>query len=195
MPTGYTASIKDGVSFKEFASQCARAFGALVELRDEPLSSKLPDEIKVSDYYLRQIRDTTAELEALENIPLKDAEEKAQTEYKAAIAHNKEYAESKKDLKKKYNAMLKDACAWTPPSKDHQGLKDFMIEQLKESIRVDCSDYAPNEPILLTGEQWLYKKQQSLKKSLNYHIAEYGKEQTRTAERNEWIRQLKESLE
>jgi hypothetical protein len=195
MPTGYTAIIKDGVSFKEFASQCARAFGALVEFREEPLSSKLPDEIEASDYYPRKIRETTAELETLGNISLKDAEENARTEHETTLKHNREYAESKRDLKEKYNAMLKKVCAWTPPSKDHQGLQEFMIEQLKESIRFDCSDYVPEELVLLTGKQWLYEKQQSLKKSLNYYIAEYGKEQTRTAERNEWIRQLKASLE
>lgn len=36
MPTGYTADIKDGIDFKTYAMNCARAFGACVMLRDEP---------------------------------------------------------------------------------------------------------------------------------------------------------------
>ncbi|KKK60691.1 hypothetical protein LCGC14_3021870, partial [marine sediment metagenome] len=30
MPTGYTACIKDGISFEKFVMQCARAMGACV---------------------------------------------------------------------------------------------------------------------------------------------------------------------
>ena len=34
MPTGYTADIKDGIDFKTYAMNCARAFGARVMLRE-----------------------------------------------------------------------------------------------------------------------------------------------------------------
>ena len=36
MPTGYTDKIKDGITFKEYAMGCARAFGALITMRDNP---------------------------------------------------------------------------------------------------------------------------------------------------------------
>jgi len=37
MPTGYTADLNDGkqVTFQEFTMKCARAFGALIEMRDD----------------------------------------------------------------------------------------------------------------------------------------------------------------
>lgn len=37
MPTGYTASVQEGkvTEFRDFAMECARAFGALVMMRDE----------------------------------------------------------------------------------------------------------------------------------------------------------------
>lgn len=38
MPTGYTDAIKDGISFNQFILSCARAFGALITMRDEPSS-------------------------------------------------------------------------------------------------------------------------------------------------------------
>jgi hypothetical protein len=53
MPTGYTAAIKDGISFEKFVWDCARGMGALVMMRDEPLQpysaretvlANLPDE-------------------------------------------------------------------------------------------------------------------------------------------------------
>lgn len=38
MPTGYTADIKDGITFRDFALRCARAFGATIMQRDEDIS-------------------------------------------------------------------------------------------------------------------------------------------------------------
>ena len=53
MPTGYTAGVQDGSikTFKDYASLCARAFTALIELRDEPFTPRLPDEIKSNTTY------------------------------------------------------------------------------------------------------------------------------------------------
>ena len=52
MPTGYTDRIYRGVetSFRTFMLECARGFGALVHLRDEP-GAPIPDVIPPSDYY------------------------------------------------------------------------------------------------------------------------------------------------
>lgn len=44
MPTGYTAAIKYGITFKEFALDCARNFGACISMRDEPRETPIPDE-------------------------------------------------------------------------------------------------------------------------------------------------------
>ena len=41
MATGYTHAIEKGISFETFALTCARAFGACINLRDEP-GSTLP---------------------------------------------------------------------------------------------------------------------------------------------------------
>lgn len=50
MPTGYTADIKDGISFETYAMNCARAFGACVSLRDKPSGGKvIPDAFEPSD--------------------------------------------------------------------------------------------------------------------------------------------------
>ena len=43
MPTGYTAYVQDGVitEFADFAMKCARAFGALIDMRDESLDAEI----------------------------------------------------------------------------------------------------------------------------------------------------------
>lgn len=55
MPTGYTWDIKDEITFEQFIMNCARAFGALVEMRDEPRDKKIPDELKPSDYHNKEL--------------------------------------------------------------------------------------------------------------------------------------------
>jgi hypothetical protein len=46
MPTGYTAPIADGMTFEQFALGCARAFGALVTMRDEPSDAPIPERLE-----------------------------------------------------------------------------------------------------------------------------------------------------
>jgi hypothetical protein len=60
MPTGYTADIKNGISFKTFAMNCARAFGACVTLRDEPGGGdKIPEAFEASTYHAQQVEKAT----------------------------------------------------------------------------------------------------------------------------------------
>src|SRR5688572_13460567 len=56
MPTGYTAGILSGEtkSFKQFAIDCMRAFGATIHMRDEPMDK--PYEPRTpSEYYSKRI--------------------------------------------------------------------------------------------------------------------------------------------
>ena len=65
MPTGYTAGVATGEikDFKTYALQCARAFGACIMLRDEPMSDEIP-EFKPSDHYEKSLAKATADLAA-----------------------------------------------------------------------------------------------------------------------------------
>lgn len=53
MPTGYTYPVCEGkiTEFPDFALSCARAFGALISMREEPMDAPLPDEIAASTNY------------------------------------------------------------------------------------------------------------------------------------------------
>jgi hypothetical protein len=45
MPTGYTDCVRSGevTEFADFAMKCARAFGACIEMRDEPSGTPIPE--------------------------------------------------------------------------------------------------------------------------------------------------------
>jgi len=66
MPTGYTDKINEGITFKTFALNCARAFGACVEFRDEGGGGEvIPEVFHPSDYHLKCQDKAISELQML----------------------------------------------------------------------------------------------------------------------------------
>lgn len=68
MPTGYTAKLHNGEeqTFPEFVMSCARAFGALITMRDDPADAEIPDEFKPSDYHVRELEKARERLSEVE---------------------------------------------------------------------------------------------------------------------------------
>lgn len=195
MSTGYTSDIAKGISFNEFILGCARAFGACVTMRDSPNDEEIPDEFKPTDYHIKKLTETQAEKEIFKTITHKEADNKAKVEYDEKLAYNKEQIDKHIKLKIKYKAMLKEARKWNPPTPDHQGLKDFMIQQLTSSIDHDCSTEYYEKPVeLLDGNSWLLKELQRINRDIEYHGKENQKELERVDGRNKWVKQLRESL-
>jgi len=199
MATCYTSYIKKGVSFREFVLKCARAMGACVTMRDDPLDEEIPDKFKPSDYYSKKLIEVRRRRKRLDTISSAEATKGAKKQFN----DNKKYALKRideiRELETKYKSMLKQVEMWTPPTIDHQDLKDFMVSQIKDSIQFDCnvSYYKQDldKATLLSGEEWLEREKSSLDseiESLKKHDAE---EKYRTEERNQWIRELRESLE
>ena len=65
--TGITHGIEDRTykGPKDFLKMCLRSFGVLVSMRDEPMSAPIPTELKVSDYYSDELKESQEELEKL----------------------------------------------------------------------------------------------------------------------------------
>lgn len=195
MPTGYTANIKDGISFETFTLQCARAFGATIEMEDEPLDKKIPDKFESSDYHDKEIAELNIKYKAIENISPLQAEKIADDEFKEKIAKNKKDIEKTIDLKGKYVDMLTEVKNWKPPSEKHIELKNFMIEQITKSIRCDCDiEYYFEKVKLLTGREWLSNNQNRILKDIAYHIEERQNEHKRVKRDNKWLSELRKSL-
>lgn len=196
MPTGYTSDIEKGITFQQFALNCARAFGALVTMRDEPHGASIPKEFKAHDYNAKALADAEKALASAQAMKPHAVEKAAEAEYKTALTDMNERIAKKNALRVKYEAMLTQARKWTPPSPDHDGLRDFMVQQITESIKFDCDTeyefkYAPER---LTGEQWREAAIAKAQRDIDYHQTEHAKEVDRTNGRNRWVRQLRDSL-
>jgi hypothetical protein len=194
MPTGYTAAILDGITFEQFALNCARAFGALITMRDEPFDVPIPPRMEPSSFYQRTMEREHLELERLLALTPGQIRQEAEKAYTEAVASYYTRKHEREEQRAKYEAILAQAHAWQPPTSDHTGLKEFMVEQIEESIRFDCSGGDDPEPVRLTPEDWHAKRVAEVRWTVGYCEQHHRDEVERTHSRNCWIDALRKSL-
>lgn len=194
MPTGYTAGIEDGsiTTLEQYALTCARAFGATISLRDEPMSTPIPDEIEDTDsqYHICEIKEAEQKLQKLHGLAANEIEKLTNEfieEQKVFVATNNE---EQAKIKLSYEKMLTEIGVWKVPA-TLNGLREFMIEQI-ELCKDSLYFYFDEEPI--TASEWHSKQIKKFTNSIEYHTKELEKSKERNDERNAWIKALKTSL-
>ncbi len=196
MPTGYTAELMEkGMEFKPFVLQCARAFGALIEMRDDPMDAPIPEKFEPDDYYTKGLAEATQEQTRLQDMT--DDEKIAfgvQTREENIASHQKSLANATTE-NERLSEMARQVKAWKPPTSEHNGLKEFMLDQIKISMH-DLSyshqylkEAEEKSPIsyyasAVSSEAWL----------IDYHTKENLKECKRAKDKTEWVKQLRMSL-
>lgn len=197
MPTGYTHNIENGISFEDFALYCARAFGACVHQRDDVTTDK-PKLREETSYYAEKLPEALAELGYLQSLDSEQQEEFGTNARDEEITRIQEQLEKKRELEAKYRAMLDKVGQWTPPTPDHNGLKDFMTKQIVDSIQFDCTtNYYVEELQKAISMRPIDFYNQAVSKaewSCSYYEEELEKEEKRVAESNAWIIELYKSL-
>lgn len=196
MPTGYTADVATGKidNFADFAWICARNFGACVTLRDDKVEPTRPEKFEPSDFYIKEVAKARGRLGEL--LSMSDAEKRAArdaTQAKVEEERGRINAE-RTEQRARYEYMLAEVEAWEPPTEDHQGMKDFMATQLRESIDFDCGDVSRFMPDLPEAEKWFTNEVVEASRNVGRYAEEYAKEVARVASRNAWIEALATSL-
>lgn len=196
MPSGYTADVASGkmTDFAEYALQCARAFGALIMLRDEPLSSEIPT-FTPNTYDEEAIQQKSKELSEFLAMT-EDQRRQAHADDQAARkAESEKWIAERKLTRQRYEAMLQKARQFKSPSPDHDNYAKFLVEQLEQSIKFDCStDYYDRMSEPVPFEKWEQDRLNRLSDDISYHMKQRDDEIARTKERNNWVRQLREAL-
>ncbi len=196
MPTGYTAKLmEEGQTFQEFVLTCARAFGPLIIMRDDPMDAPIPEKFEPSDYYSKRIKEATELLISLKGITNEEKINFGQVEKDKKVKHLKEWLKKAKKENTYLTNMQKLVQAWVPPTSDHQGLKDFMLEQIKISWGEE--DYIVTE--IAKAEKsdpmgYYITSLSEATRDIEYNVRESEKEIERVNARNEWLRQLRLSI-
>ena len=194
MPTGYTAAVADGtvVDLRSFALQCARGMGALVTMRDEPWDAPIPDELKPSTaYYDELLTKAQSELGLLSMMSDLECAAAQERERAERAEWQAKYAEDTRAQRARYEAMLAKVEAW---GTEAEGIRDFMLSQLRQSIEFDCRDYEPEPVPVLSASEWRAARMAKLTEDIRYYEAQRAAEIARTAERNRWLSALRDSL-
>lgn len=175
--------------------QCARAFGALISMRDDPMDAPIPEKIEVvpSSYHTDALRDAKAELVVLEGMTDAEITVACHKQHKQLTAEWEAAEVRRKEGAARYRAMLAKVEAWTPPTKDHEGLKEFMVQQLSESLKFDCSE-GWAKPTREEPKDWFAKQRRRVLENIAYHMQHEKEDRARADERTEWVQQLRESL-
>lgn len=195
MPTAYTAPVNDGsiTTLRGYALRCARAMGALISMRDEPLDAPLPTKLTPSSWNadkLAECRQRLAELRAMTN-----AEKKASAKkWNAENEVSRQRALSKNArIRANYEAMTAKVEAWDGGP---EGLKSFMLEQLRQSLDFDVSDDPLRYyPASRSVDEWFDAELKETLRQIEYHDKENRAEVERVAERQAWLDQLRSSLQ
>ncbi len=194
MPTGYTATLMEkGQTFQEFIMGCARAFGALIAMRDSPNDAPIPDKFEPSDYHAKRLIESREKLAKLKAMTDAEKESFGHTEKDADIERIEQWLEKARAQNKRLENMAAQVQAWNPPTNDHRELKDFMLQQI--SISKNTLDYtslaaATEKPAIAYYVSAISEAAQSIK----YHTEENSKEIEHINGRTEWVRQLRESI-
>lgn len=192
MPTGYTARLYEGTptTFAEFVATCAHAFfydsatdaGELPQVRDDDPGRHHREELTKAQ--VAQV--------ALDSMTEREIRDAADDEYEKRCAEEQESYKDSQAKRARYEAMLAQVKAWTPPTEKHENLKSFMVQQLESSIEHDCHERYSVDP--KTPEEWVAAQQKSITWRLEYHTEQLAKELERDAANRAWVDALRDSL-
>jgi hypothetical protein len=201
MSTGYTAGILDGTTkdFNQFAKNCSRAF--IMHLRDEPMDSEYKKR-EVSDYHIKAIEKAKTELTQADSL---SDEELIIQEKNRLIESKKHHLESKEkdELNKiKMDSFLEKAKSYVPPTENHQGIANFMIEQLVKTIDFDCNSTYHIDKLKTIDDEIAKVNANDIRsaikikatKDIAYHAKEHEEDVKRCEEHNQWYENFIKNL-
>lgn len=196
MANGYTVGIIDGTikTFNDYAKLCMKAFGATIQEYRKAEPSKYHIE------KLEELREQKRKLSETNDKALLDGVKK---ELEADYEDNLKKIEEIKDAKTRLKDFLQKAKDYEAPTRDHEGIKSFMIEQLKITLDYD-GDYSFYEDSNLKIKAKLnnlnatvvrLEKLNDIEENIAYHLKSYNKEVERCERANLWVTNFLHSLE
>jgi len=196
MPTAYTQTLMEKEQpFQDFALQCARNFGALISMRDESWDAPIPDSFGPGDYNTKALAKAKKELARLVAMTLPQQKKEGEVLRQMQITKMQEWLGKDTRANARIDAMRSKVWEWQPPSPDHVGLKDFMLDQLM--ISRENTDYIHEEIRKAEDKTPMGYYADAIdraRRDVEYHTAANAKEIDRRAQQTAWVQKLKQSL-
>lgn len=202
MPTGYTAPVQDGdiTDLADYALTCARGFGAMVLLRDSDQSLEATRRYveeqsyaEASGYYVDALRKSRERLTELRSMTDEQALAASRAAHDAVVEGNQRSERKRVAELARYEAMIEKVEAWEPPTEDHVAFKQFMLDQLRESVKFDCRPFSMPAPEVSLA--WRDEEIEGELRNIQRYEDAIEKEAERNAGRIGWVTALLDSLE
>jgi len=182
MAIGCAVAIQQGGTFEDYLMRCGVVAGAQITLRGPQALDFALDDGPVSP----ELVAARLELTLFEAMTEEGAEQACEAEYAAARAEWDKKQADKAALRSKYEFVLAQVRAWTPPGPMFEMFKLERIREIEQSIASDCGAGRDQPPVRLTGVQWRIQKISDTERLIE-HL------QT-TAVRYKFVQALKNSL-
>lgn len=204
MPTGYTHYVINGDvdNLKDFAKLCMRAFGATIHMREESLDVDYEPPTP-SDYHEKALKGKREELIKIKEQSDESIIQEIRDNWIDREVYLNEQVEETKKTAEKLKTLIEEVTNWTPPSDDHIELKNFMLQQLNDTLKQDGStsyyeqelnhlNVQKKEPINPTESR--ENRIRDIEKDIVYHEEKQQEENDRCNERIEWVETLLNSF-
>ena len=200
MATGYTSGVQSGeiTELKDYILRCSRNFGALVHMRDDNINIDIKHR-EINDYYLRKLNETNEEFEKFKKLSDDEIQEIIDKDYEERLKRREENLRNFAEGKQRYLDMLEKVEAWKSPTREHNKLKVFAMEQLSDSLAFDYGDNVKEiylkEPVKFKIEEYRECSIKGFLKDIEYYSKQYREEIERVSKINKWIDDLINSFE
>ena len=145
--TGYTYGVAEGkiTTGAEFLKLCARAFGACGIFRDESFDTPLEELVKSKwnedgtekEYYRSKYNETNEAYNRFVSMSNEERKQMYMDELNDRYLKELEYLIKMKTERKRFDKVLNEVNSWNPPTKEHESIKDFAIDQIGQVIASD----------------------------------------------------------
>jgi site-specific recombinase XerD len=202
MATSFTYDIYEGkpITFEQFLWKCVRYFCVAIDQRDDHLDvpvifEKHLEKDSMYRYYKDRLKEAQDELAELDVITEKEAQRRATALYNEAVKKRDGYLKEALARTARFKEFYDKTLAWVPPTKEHENLKKFMLEQLSPDVKSE-GDIHRMYPVPQpeTAKEWIARKRTRALEEIEYYSGQQKKEILGLQERNGWIAKLAESV-
>lgn len=189
MASTFTEKILTGCTFKEFASDCARAFW-----RD---CDKVPENFQEEDFYpVENLKRAKSDLVFAKKLTIEEAEKLAEESHNRIITNARKEIQKQELERAKFNQMLAKVKLYNPTS-NLRGHKKFLISQIKESLVYCSSDRYENQlkELKMTGIEYKKMLIDTAEREIKNYLSWIKKDKKNLEKSNNWLKDLREGVD
>jgi hypothetical protein len=172
--------------------QSAKYTGDFISLTDRGVSFS---EKRDTVYYEKRLKQYVEELELYRKMPLNEIEQLAEEEYQKELSIYKEKTDYAHAQLQYLEKVKKEVNAWTPPSKEHEGVKNVALDKLETDITVERTILRTLPPLPVEPEEYLRRLLTGIEATIEFYKERIKNVKTQNTQTSDWLKTFMKSLD